>query len=32
VKEGETTGERRFEWGLSVLLVALLGVLWIIFR
>jgi len=32
VKEGETTGERRFEVGLSVLLVALLGVLWIIFR
>ena len=32
VKEGETAGERRFEWGLSVLLVALLGVLWIIFR
>ncbi|HEY7192798.1 MAG TPA: sodium:solute symporter [Gemmatimonadales bacterium] len=32
VKEGATTGERRFEVGLSVLLVALLGVLWIIFR
>ncbi|HEV2670992.1 MAG TPA: sodium:solute symporter [Gemmatimonadales bacterium] len=30
--EGETSGERRFEVGLSVLLVALLGVLWIIFR
>jgi len=32
VKEGETTGERKFEVGLSVLLVALLGVLWIVFR
>jgi len=32
MRAGETAGERRFEWGLSVVLVALLGVLWIIFR
>jgi SSS family solute:Na+ symporter len=31
LKEGETTGERKFEVGLSVLLAILLGVLWIVF-
>jgi SSS family solute:Na+ symporter len=32
LKEGETTRERKFEVGLSVLLVVLLGILWIVFR
>ena len=31
VTAGETRDERKFEVGLSVLLVALLGVLWIVF-
>jgi hypothetical protein len=31
IQAGETRGERKYEVGLSVLLVLLLGVLWIVF-
>jgi len=30
--EGETAKDRKFQIGLSVLLVAIIGVLWIVFR
>src|SRR4029077_13346154 len=30
--EGETAADRKFQIGLSVLLVAIIGVLWIVFR
>jgi len=32
LQQGETAGDRKFAVGLSVLLVAIIGVLWIVFR